>query len=751
MSLLQNRGTVLLITIFALGLFIAVAVWNPQGSLAERGLLRPSPAFVTLRPGEYVTERASLTAKPMRLKGLVSKAFAVLLAERLGILFMDPFPANFTPEGENPGVFLMSSSPDALFFQRHGRAGGYLVRIRERPQEPLWDAAEWTFLTQDPKNPTFSPPLQEFLNAFKKPDPAALYDRLLSEADPLSFVKGHVFKTLLGENPAPSGTVTLLWDTTRGRWEWVAGELKLASGSELDGHPDLFFDEIFRNILLIPEIAVLKNMVLAELVREDALIEEWKKVLQKFGIDPDEPVIQSVEASLAARFKKIRKALADTHLEAVLSPSPDGRHAALRLRVSGKSETFLKGLYLKTPETLDPEGTYRLIWDKNADGIAGPEEPSFTGRVSGPDTLNFKTQLFLSPLRKNQRFQFAPAALPRDYHFLVNVSHIRDILPENENLLAENLSAAPLLPVLNEEDFDRLFSERVRRGAPHSFLTLPALTPGVREKLVLEFGEGIHILRNDVIIRRDELMIVRPGAELKLAEGVSIICDGRLEMRGHENNPIRISALQPGKPWGAVVLRGRRLGRPLSLLEYVTLEGGSSARSRGVVYTGALSVFDTDVILRHVRFIQNTGEDALNARYSDPVVENCVFDQNAGDGVDFDFSRGVIQDSTFRLNADDGIDLSYSETHILRNRISHSGDKGISVGEKSIPLIEHTHIEGSPIGVAVKDLSRAVIRYSHFEKNEKAVSLYQKKSTFGPGDVLIQDTLFNENDIDEHR
>jgi len=59
--------------------------------------------------------------------------------------------------------------------------------------------------------------------------------------------------------------------------------------------------------------------------------------------------------------------------------------------------------------------------------------------------------------------------------------------------------------------------------------------------------------------------------------------------------------------------------------------------------------------------------------------------------------------------------------------------------------LNRRHIRSSGIGIAVKDLSIAKIEDSLFEKNTTAISIYEKKSRFGNGEILAENNRFIDN------
>lgn len=288
------------------------------------------------------------------------------------------------------------------------------------------------------------------------------------------------------------------------------------------------------------------------------------------------------------------------------------------------------------------------------------------------------------------------------------------------------------------------YTDSLKLGIPNT-----CFTDIHQDEIKVRHFEGKeHMIEGTLYIEADELMRVDPGAVFLMGPDASILCDGRAEMNGTEKQKIEFRPFKPGMAWGSIVIRGRRQGVRPSRIEHTVIRGGSMTHDGPRSYTGALSVFNADIEMSHSEIADTQGDDGVNVRYSESRISGCAFRGNRGDALDYDFSTGFIKNNIFEDNNDDAVDISFTSAEISENKIYRSGDKGISVGEKSIPIISRNTIKGCNIGVAVKDFSDTELKECIFEENNTAVSIYQKKKSFGKSKVKVTDSEFNGNKRD---
>ena len=264
-------------------------------------------------------------------------------------------------------------------------------------------------------------------------------------------------------------------------------------------------------------------------------------------------------------------------------------------------------------------------------------------------------------------------------------------------------------------------------------IPIPKLIEPTRFTKTIKKGTTLEI-KDDWIIPLKSSILIEDGVTIKIAKDKNIIVQGSISFHGKPHNKIKITELLKGQGWGAIIIQNNP---QVSVFKNVIIEHGNGSRRFGQYYSGTLSAYNSDIILKDSIFRFNHSDDALNVKYSISKVENTLFKNNDDDCIDFDFSEGEIKNSHFLNNKGDGVDLSYAKTIVEGNYFFSNGDKGISVGEKSRPILLNNRFESNPIGIAVKDISVALIKGFKNKNNKIDLSLYNKKPYFGGGLAIL--------------
>ena len=224
---------------------------------------------------------------------------------------------------------------------------------------------------------------------------------------------------------------------------------------------------------------------------------------------------------------------------------------------------------------------------------------------------------------------------------------------------------------------------------------------------------------------------VRPGTDLKLGPGVSLLFRGKVTMVGTRDRPITVSPLQ--ESYGTLAILGPDSSG--SSLEYVKVRGGSAVEVGGLHLKGMANIYGCpDVTLRQCTFSNNVaGDDALNMALSKVEVEECRFLDTPMDALDLDGCEGRVVNCLFQNTGNDGLDIMESDLKVENCRIENCGDKGISIGEECRTAIEDCQFSRCVTGVELKDASRTRVTDSTFEQCQIAVNAYRKKWLFQTG------------------
>jgi hypothetical protein len=254
------------------------------------------------------------------------------------------------------------------------------------------------------------------------------------------------------------------------------------------------------------------------------------------------------------------------------------------------------------------------------------------------------------------------------------------------------------------------------------------------EQKIIQIHQGAWTVYQDIIIPAGYKVTAEKGTNLNLINGAKILSYSPLEFIGSKDQPIIISSNGKYRQ-GIVVIQAR----DKSIIRHVVFDGLGNPRKGGWALTGAVTFYESPVLLSNVEFINNQSEDALNIIRSEFTLTDAVFRNIFSDALDSDFSNGVIKNVSFLICGNDGLDASGSKINVENIFLDGIGDKGVSAGEKSNIFIDTLSGKNSKIIVASKDHSEVVIQKAQVGHSQIGFTAFQKKSEFGPGYIKIKD------------
>lgn len=332
----------------------------------------------------------------------------------------------------------------------------------------------------------------------------------------------------------------------------------------------------------------------------------------------------------------------------------------------------------------------------------------------------------------------------------------------------------------------RLLPWRPRRRGIGSFLLWLALlvSPAHGQNVVTAGGvltndtswaatDGeIHVL-TDVSVPEGVRLTIGPGTAVKLTNNVAISADGGvIDIAGSATNRVRLTSLDGTSSWAGLLAHGTNATLSVRFADVsqgrVDIAGGA----RGLLEDCAIH----DYVVAGVSIVHAMQPAALVmrrchvARYYEilsqfavSVVEDCLFEQITGDGIDLDAAQpgSVIRDCTFRFGAGtniDAIDLGqYADgtpSHgVLVERCwihDFPSDKGVSVGEAASDItVRDCVIYRVDVGIAVKDSSVAEIYHNTLVDAHDGLRLYEKIAGRGGGHAVAWDNVIwgNTNSV----
>lgn len=244
---------------------------------------------------------------------------------------------------------------------------------------------------------------------------------------------------------------------------------------------------------------------------------------------------------------------------------------------------------------------------------------------------------------------------------------------------------------------------------------------------------GTWIIDRDVKIPAGYEVAAQGGTVLDLREQAVIYSASPLLFRGEAEKPIRIvSGDSSGQGIAVISAAGQ------SVLEYVVVDNLAAPAQPGWQLTGAVTFYESPVIISHCRFLNNRSEDALNTIRTSYEITNSLFSGTRSDAFDGDFSHGRISRTSFIDCGNDAIDISGSTVQVQDVTIVNAGDKGLSAGENSRLLASKITIRDTEIAVAGKDLSVIEIDGMEVANCKVGFALFQKKPEFDAAEIRVR-------------
>ena len=261
------------------------------------------------------------------------------------------------------------------------------------------------------------------------------------------------------------------------------------------------------------------------------------------------------------------------------------------------------------------------------------------------------------------------------------------------------------------------------------------------------FNKGIHKINENLLFPKNIKVEINSGTELILNSLNSIIINGSLHINGDFNTPVSISSDNLNNVFGVFAVIGNRDDEVL--INNLNISNASEAIIDGKYLSGGISLYNfKNIEINNLNILNAQGEDGLNIKYVNQCnLKNIFIKDSKFDSIDIDKCEASLKDITLENSNDkdmngDGIDF-YSSKAILENLdVSGFNDKGLSIGENSIVTISNSFIYNNIIGSAIKDSSCLIYDTGNLFKNNKVdISIYNKKSSYRSGTLVVNDIL----------
>lgn len=302
--------------------------------------------------------------------------------------------------------------------------------------------------------------------------------------------------------------------------------------------------------------------------------------------------------------------------------------------------------------------------------------------------------------------------------------------------ITEEISLTHTLTVDNP--LDKLMNKNEQRK-------FPAFISATENQLTIKAGNWE--VTEPILIAPNQVLVIDPGTTLRFTPDAYILGRGSVVAKGSTNLPIILTSAKIDKPWAGIHL----IQAPgTSIFSHTRIENTRHFDEGVLVFTGAVTFYESDVVLNSVTFNKSVAEDALNIVRSTFAITLAKFRDTRSDAFDSDFSEGVITKSSFERIGGDGLDTSGSQVRGTQLRFEGIGDKAISSGEASRMTLNEVNVDQAYIGVASKDGSHTEI--SHYQVSDTvkhAAMIYIKKAEYGPANLILSRSKLRPSDIEK--
>jgi hypothetical protein len=264
----------------------------------------------------------------------------------------------------------------------------------------------------------------------------------------------------------------------------------------------------------------------------------------------------------------------------------------------------------------------------------------------------------------------------------------------------------------------------------------------------LEFKKGDHDIKEDIIVNKNQKLILKEGANLYLWPNVSIYSEGQVLIDG-KNEGVTIRNKYPNEPWGNFSVFGKNSSG--SFIKNATIQGGSTKDIKNILFSGMINFFwNKDILLENLIINNNSvGDDTIHFNKSKGKIVNLNIYDCLSDCIDMDYSTYTIKNLNCSNSLNDGLDLMESTVKGFNLNFLENMDKSISVGEASKLTVKKLIISNSNIGVASKDDSKVDLSNITIKNSNIGLDSYRKNSRYGSsGKINIKNKNFTNNKLD---
>jgi hypothetical protein len=246
------------------------------------------------------------------------------------------------------------------------------------------------------------------------------------------------------------------------------------------------------------------------------------------------------------------------------------------------------------------------------------------------------------------------------------------------------------------------------------------------------FQTGKHQSGKDLLFPAGWQVWFEKGVELDLIQGAKFISKSQVLLFGREDAPIRIYS-SDGSAGGFSILQAE--GK--SEFHYVAFDNLDALRYKGWNLSGAVTLYESECLFSHVRFVNSRAQDALSLVRCIFTFVDSYIGHAQGDGLHADYCTGSVTNGGFSEIGEDGMDCSGSQLFINSATLEGVEDKAVSMGEESKATIAYITIRNSKGGIVSHDLSHVEVRNAALLGVKQGFAVFNKKPEYGPATMTV--------------
>jgi hypothetical protein len=695
------------------------------------------------------------------------------LARSMGVLTHVSEMARLFINGRFMGVYQMQTREDEEMLRRNGRLPGPM--FYGNALSVPWKKEDFEIVAEDSWLKDISnDPLQKMLDAIEQPLSLARYRMLWSSLDRDNYARWNAASVLAGSLHTDFHHNQLFYfDPGTGKLEFVMND---AAGHGMLNYPSTWrrivrpfvpdhrsplnerLHPLLDAALRDPRFQHQRNAALYDVLKGAGSTENQKRLIESYGVRLDADV----------RADRHKGALQDTFVGIKRMPYSNSQYDEAKSHmlawVRGRN-AFLQGelrkasirvVVSKRPRNgatifmIEADGNTATRFDPSSFGGSLRADKALDG---APSEAYSETGLIHPGLREDLKYAYGGT-------YYVRRNPVHYLMPGVQRyLFAADIPPRRTAQVITDAFTNALTGDAVSteiewvddldpKDVEYNTVSLhPWLIP-VADSGDVIVGPGVVEITDNLIVGPGQRLVIRPGTELRLGPGVSIASHGPVSMVGDAGRPVIVKRLDARRPWGALVIQGRKAGN--SRIAFAKISGGSLDTLDNVSYLGMVNVHGADGFrLENSVLDSNTNsDDTLHIVHSEFSISNTTLRDCFGDCIDFDYARGTVENLDISGAGNDGVDFMTSRVTLGKVRIDGAGDKGLSVGEKSYVTATEGSIGRALIGIAVKDRSTLVLGQWRLAENGVGMDVYKKNWRYGgPGRVEMSDSVIEGNTV----